>query len=174
MASNGLQAHIKGLREAKAAFLALPDITREAMLSATETTASELARNAKANILRSPSVQTRSLYNSIAWKVTKTNGRGKVGVTSGSTRGLFAAGTGVNGELKRRRIKGFIVGEGKRARLIMPSRYAHMVEFGTRHMHAEPFMIPAAEGQKAPFLDRCKAAGRTIEKNATNLGSRVL
>ena len=35
-------------------------------------------------------------------------------------------------------------------------------------------MIPAAEGQKGPFLDRCKAAGRKVEQDMANVGARML
>lgn len=170
----GLAVKIQGLREAKRAFQALPAATRDAMLGAVETTASEMVRAARANLQRSPSVQTRSLYNALAYRVTKTNGRAKVGVGTGSTRGLFSAGTGVAGELKRRTIKGYLHGEGKKARLIRPDYYAKFVEFGTRKQPAEPFMMPAAEGQKGPFLSRCKAAGRVLEQNVAAVGARTL
>jgi HK97 gp10 family phage protein len=170
----GLAAKIQGLREAKRAFQALPEATRDAMLGAVEMTASELVRAAKATLQANPSIRTRSLYNALAYRVTKTNGRAKVGVGTGSTTGLFSAGTGVAGELKRRRIKGYLHGEGARTRLVRPDFYAKFVEFGTRRMPAEPFMIPSAEGQKGPFLDRCKAAGRKIEQNVAAVGARTL
>jgi hypothetical protein len=83
--AGAIAAKIQGLREAKAAFQALPEIVRDAMLDATTTTVQMIASGAKARILASPSVQTRALYNHIAWSVTKTNGRGRVGVASGTT-----------------------------------------------------------------------------------------
>jgi hypothetical protein len=39
------------------------------------------------------------------------------------------------------------------------------VEFGTVNMSAEPFMIPSAESERMPYLQRCKAAGRHIERD---------
>jgi len=168
--SAAIAGRVQGLRELKAAFQALPEITRDAMLGAVRLTAAETARAAKGRVLSSPSVQTRSLFNAIAFSVNEKNGRAKVGVTAGSTTGLFAAGTGVAGELKKRRIKGFIVGSGAKARLVKPSRYAHFIEFGTRKMAAEPFMMPAVESQKQPFLDRCRAAGRKIEQQTAAVG----
>ena len=165
----GLASKIQGLREAKAAFQALPAIVRDAMLVATETTASELARNAKVNILRSPSVQTRTLYNSVVYAVTRTNGRARVGITAGSTRigavrvkGTVIAGTG-GSTLK-----------SQGARRMNPAKYAKFIEFGSRTQPAEPFMIPAAQGQQGPYLDRCRAAGRVIEQNAAAIGGRNL
>jgi HK97 gp10 family phage protein len=162
-----IAGYVQGLREAKAAFQALPEIAREAMLDAVMVTSSELAREAKAKILQSPSVQTRSLYNAIGWSVTKTNGRGRVGVTAGSSAAVFPSTTGAP---RRRRIKGVIVGN----RLVRPDQYARYVEFGTSHMASEAFMIPAAESQKAPFLDRAIRAGKVIEQNVAAVGGRYV
>lgn len=154
-----IAGHVQGLREAKAAFQALPEIVRDAMLAATELTVSEIARHAKARIQSSPSIQTRSLLNAIAWRVTRSNGRGRVGVTNATTA---IAGTG-GSALKR-----------TGARLIRPARYAHLVEFGTRDSAAEPFMVPAAESQKQPYLERCKHAGKVIEQKSAVIGMRHL
>lgn len=144
--ADSLQTKIRGLREAKAAFQALPDIVRDNMLAAAQTTASEIARGAQARLEASPSIVTRNLYRAVAWKVTKTNGRARVGITNAT----FA----VNGRTDR------------------PSRRAHFIEFGTRRAPAEPFMIPATEAQKQPYLDRCKRAGKGIERDAATIGSR--
>lgn len=166
--------HVRGLREAKAAFQALPEIVRDRMLAATETTVREIARNAQAKLASSPSIQTRSLYNHIAWRVTKTNGRGRVGVSSGSTTVTLASG-------KRFRVKGIVIaGRGGSAlksagaKVIRPSHYAHMVEFGTRKMKDEPFMLPSAEAEKQPFLQRCIAAGKNIEQDMAAIGGGTL
>ncbi|HYE85657.1 MAG TPA: HK97-gp10 family putative phage morphogenesis protein [Vicinamibacterales bacterium] len=142
-------------------------------MPAIETTVLEIARQAKSIVLASPSVQTRALHDHIAAKVIKTSGRGIVGVTAGST--TLRLGN------RRVRVKGIVrAGEGGSAltsagaRIDRPSRRAHFVEFGTRKMPAEPFMIPAAERQQGPFLARCQAAGRTIERNVAAVGSRNL
>jgi HK97 gp10 family phage protein len=136
----GLAAKIQGLREAKAAFQALPTVVRERMLEASETTASEIVRAARARILASPSAQTRRLYNALAYKVTQTSGRAKVGVTD-------------------------VAFPDSRGMVDRPARRAHFVEFGTRKMRAEPFMIPAAESQKQPYLERCQRAGKQVEQD---------
>lgn len=167
--SAAIAGHVQGLREAKAAFQALPQIVRDNLLDATETTAREIARNAQARLLSSPSIQTRNLYNAVAWKVTKTNGRGRVGITSGQTM-LSNLAT-----RKRVTVKGIIIagkGGGASGRVDRPSRRAHFVEFGTRKMPAEPFMIPAAEGQVQPYLQRCRAAGKGIEQDVAAIGMR--
>lgn len=171
MASDALNAKIRGLSQAKAAFQALPAIVRERMLEATETTVREIARQAQAKLLSNPSVRTRALHDHIKWQVTKTNGRGRVGVATGTT--TIRIGNA------RRRIKGIVI-PGKDgsaatsagAKVIQPTRYAHLVEFGAEHMPAEPFMIPAAEAEVQPFLQRCVRAGKDIEKDTAAIGLR--
>jgi HK97 gp10 family phage protein len=140
-----LQNKIKGMREAKAAFQALPDVTRDRMLDATETTVREIVRFARGRIQSSPSIRTRQLLNHIDWKVNKQNGRGKAGVSNGVT------------PLR-----------------MQPYQYAHFVELGTSHSPAEPFMLPAAEDQKQPYLARCRAAGKAIESDTAAIGLRNL
>lgn len=167
------------LRAAKEAFQALPEIVREQTLEAVETTAQLIAAGAKQRIVASPSIVTRSLLNAIDWRVTKTNGRGRVGVTAGSstvqTSANFAKGV-IQG--RKVKVKGFVVagpsGGAAGGRLIRPSRYAHLVEFGAAHMPPEPFMIPAAEAEKGPHLDRVKRAGTAIERDVAAIGNRFL
>ena len=171
---SALAAKIQGMREAKAAFQALPQVTRVALNGATETTVREIVRHAQAHLVASPSIRTRSLLNNVTWTMNVNNGRGRVGVSSGST----SVSTGVTGELTKRKVKGVILaGKGGGAaggRRVFPSVYAHFIEFGTRHSKPEPFMITAAESQKQPYLDRCRAAGRKIETDTAAIGSRTL
>lgn len=166
---SAIGGHVQGLREAKAAFQALPEAMRDRSLQATETTSSEIARGAQARLLRSPSVETRALHDHVAWKVTKTNGRGKVGIRAGTT--TITVGT------RKIRVKGIITAgrDGSAslsagARKDNPARRAHFIEFGARHMRAEPFMIPAAEAEKGPHLDRMKRAGKAVEQDLAKIG----
>lgn len=142
--ASAIQEKIRGLREAKAAFQALPQIVRDNMLAAAETTVREIARGAKARIEASPSIHTKALLNAIGWRVTKTNGRARVGV------------------------------ENQSAGKVNPARRAHFVEFGTVNMPAEPFMLPAAEAETQPHLARCRAAGKGIERDTRAIGMRGL
>src|SRR3954471_3099512 len=97
--------YVQGLREAKAAFQAVPEVFRNRLLAATETTLSEIVRAAKARVLASPSVRTRNLYNAIGYTITKTNGRGRAGIQNVTTtinvggrkvrvKGIVKAGAG--------------------------------------------------------------------------------
>jgi HK97 gp10 family phage protein len=156
----GLGAHVRGLSEAKAAFQRLPEVVRARMLAATETTVREIARGAQARLRASPSIQTRALHDHVAWKVTKSNGRGRVGIATGST---VIGGTRVRGLVTAGRGGSALKSAG--ARIDKPSRRAHFVEFGTAHMPAEPFMLPAADAEKGHHLARCKAAGQEIERD---------
>lgn len=173
--TNAIAGRVQGLREAKAAFQAMPEVFRDRLNWATEVTVREIARHAQSNLKASPSIRTRSLLDHIAWKINQKNGRGRVGVSSGST--VISAPPGHVGK-STIRVKGIILaGKGGGAaggKRVMPSRYAGLVEKGTRHMPAEPFMLPAAESQEQPYLDRCRAAGRDAEKDLANIGSRNL
>jgi HK97 gp10 family phage protein len=151
--ADAIAGRVQGLRAAKAAFQALPEAVRDRTNDATETTVREIVRLAGARILASPSIRTRALLGSLAWKLNRKTGRGTAGVKSGTVN---------------------VVGGTITARPVNPARYAHLVEFGTVKMPAEPFMLPAAESQKQPYLSRCVAAGRNIEKDLANIGSRNL
>lgn len=171
--ANAIAGHVRGLSEAKAAFQALPDAMRVRLNGATRTTLSEIVRHAKARIQASPSIETRSLYNSIAFSLNERSGRGRAGVNNGTTtitmgdrkiriKGTLKAGTGGSA----------LTSAG--AKLIRPSRTAHLVEFGSRNMRAEPFMIPAAKSQEQPYLDRCRQAGKEVEQDLAAIGMRNL
>lgn len=171
-----VESKIQGLREAKAAFQALPEIEREARLEATSVTAQMIVNGAQARILASPSVVTKALYDHITWSVTKTNGRGRVGVAAGSFTVTQQANLsrGVIGGRKIR-VRGALRTTAAGRQVIRrPARYAHLVEFGSKKAAAEPFMIPAAEGQVQPHLQRLIAAGKKIERDVAAIGLRNL
>jgi HK97 gp10 family phage protein len=168
-----LQTTIRGLREVKAAFQALPERMRTHLNEATETTLSEIVRHAKARIQASPSIDTRTLLNSIAYTLNKNNGRGRAGVSNGTTTiNLGGVKVRLKGTLRVGRGGSALTSQG--AKLMRPSRYAHLVEFGSRKMRAEPFMIPAAQSQENPYLDRCRRAGTEVEKDLAAIGLRGL
>jgi HK97 gp10 family phage protein len=171
--SAAIAGHVQGLREAKRAFQALPEIVRDRMLVATETTVREIARGAQSRLRSSPAIRTRALHDHVAWSISKSNGRGKVGIKTGSTV-LNIGG-------RRVRVKGVITaGAGgsastaQGARKINPTRYAHFIEFGSKRQPAEPFMIPATEAEKDPYLARARKAGAGIEQDMARIGSRTL
>jgi len=177
--SAAIAEYVKGLREAKAAFQQMPEIVRDRLNDATEMTVREISRLGKVQVQRSPSIRTRALLNAIGWSMNRKNGRGRAGIMAVST--IISNPTlGAVGKTTIK-VKGILIpGKGgsartsKGAKLIRPQRYAHFVEFGTRKMPAEPFMIPAAKSQEQPYLDRCKARGPEIVKDMGAIGLRYV
>lgn len=169
-------AHIQGLKEAKARFAALPPIMQQKRLDVNAATAQAVVLGAKQNLISSPSVDTRSLLDHVKWKINKNSGIATVGVSSGSTTVNVRPGV-----RKNVRVKGILIaGRGgsalksKGAKLIRPSRYAHLVEFGTVDFEAEPFMKPATAAQTQPHLQRWRAAGRQLEREVAMTGATSL
>lgn len=161
--SAAIAAHMAGLREAKAAFQRLPEVTRDRLNGATVTSVQEIARLARINLERSPSIQTRALYDHVGWSMNWKAGRGSAGIKRATTT-LLVGGRKV-------RVKGIIrAGAGGGAAggtKDQPSRRAHFIEFGAAHHSAEPFMLPATETERPHYLDRCVRAGKDIERDLT-------
>lgn len=161
------------MRAAKAAFQAVPQATRERLNWATELTVREIVRAAQARLLASPSIQTRALYNAVAWVMNEKNGRGKAGIANVTTT--------INVGGKNIKVRGIVkAGKGGSAlksagaKVMNPRKYGPIVEHGSKRMKAEPFMLPAVNEQKQPYLDRCVAAGKLIEQDVSAIGSRTL
>jgi hypothetical protein len=167
--SAAIAGHIQGLREAKGAFQALPEIVRHQTLGVNETTAREIARGAQARLRSSPSIQSRTLHDHVAWTINKSTGRARVGIKAGTT--TIQVGT------RKIRVKGIITaGRGGSAstsagaKRVNPTRYGPKVEFGTRHMKAEPFMLPSAEAEQPFHAQRMRATGPAIERDVARIG----
>lgn len=142
MAQFGKEA-VKGLGALKRAFKALPDITREALLEATEETAEQV----RAGAVRRVPVRYGFLRNHIDKMISRRTGVAKVGITKG----------------RETRPDG-VVAE--------PKRYAHLAEFGSIHNAPAHFMLNAAEEERLAYLDRCRKAGQAIERDMATIGSR--
>jgi HK97 gp10 family phage protein len=134
---------VRGLAQAKRAFKALPDIAREALGDATEETAIQI----RAGAVRRVPVLYGFLRDHIAMRMSRRTGVAVVGTTRGTAT----------------------TPDGK---VVSPSLYGRFAEFGTVRHGAQPFMIPAAEEQRGPYLTRAKASGRVIEKDMAAIGLR--
>ena len=58
-----------------------------------------------------------------------------------------------------------------------PTQVAHLIEFGHGGPHpapAYPFMLPAAEGERSNYLQRCQAAGQDAERAIAGTGGGLL
>jgi HK97 gp10 family phage protein len=135
---------VRGLAQAKRAFKALPDIAREALADATE----ETAEHIRAGAVRRVPVRFGFLRDAIAKTMSRRTGVAKVGITRGT----------------------HITPDGSK---VDPARYGHLQEFGSEHNPAHPFVLPAAEEQKDPYLRRAKDAGKTIERDMGALGTHL-
>lgn len=134
---------VRGVAAARRAFKALPAISREAIADATEDTAVHI----RAGAVRRVPVRFGFLRNAIAMTMSRRTGVAKVGIQS--SRHTTPDGKAVD-----------------------PAAYGRFQEFGTEHHAAHPFMLPAAEAERAAYLYRCKTAGGTIEREMTTIGSR--
>ena len=171
--AGAISAYLDGKREAVAKFAALPPFMQEKRINVNSATAAAIAIGARQRLISSPSIQTRHLYDHVQWSINKRTGVAKVGVTAGSS--MVNVRPGVR---KNVRVKGILIaGRGgsalrsKGARLDVPARRAHLIEFGWSHAPAEPFMIPSTDAQKGPHLDRWRAAGRQLERDMAGLGN---
>lgn len=122
---------VKGLREAVRTFKRLPEAARLALLEPTEATARALVDRARRQLEASPSIQTRGLYDAVAYSINRKTGKARVGIARGRGR----ASRGANA----------------------PAQRAHYVEYGTIKMDAEPFMRPSAAAERQPYIARCRA-----------------
>ncbi len=136
---------VSGLVAARKAFQALPETMRQHLAEATEDTALAMAADARQRV----PVDTGTLRDHIGHSFSKRSGFARVGVKAG---GVAIAGAGGSA----------LTSAG--ARYLRPQRYAHLVEFGTVRATAKPFMLPAAEGQRALYARRLKDAGKKAER----------
>jgi len=147
---------IRGLVQARQAFQRLPAAFREAMGDATRTTASEIARLAKAKVRR----RFGYLQKQIAFSASARTGTAKVGIATGTFTRAGVGGSALT---------------ARGASAARPTKYGHLVEFGhvlkTRGglaigtVRPYPFMVPAAEAQRAPYAQRVAAAGKKVERD---------
>lgn len=132
---------LEGLAELKRAFKALPEVTRDRLNDATSKTAFAILQREKSLV----PVRTGALRDALDWSMSEKTGIARVGVRKGAT--------GPDGE--------------------RPGLYAHLVEFGHAGSHPagpHPFAIPAAEAERENYLERCREAGRKVERDLSSGG----
>lgn len=146
-----------GVKEAQAAFKTVaPEVRRQIIDHATWPTAQAISQDAKARVHR----RFGFLHRQIGASINRRTGTAVAGITKGSFPVPGVGGSALT---------------SKGALLARPTKYGHLVEFGHGGPHpapAFPFMLPAAEFQKQPYLSRCRAAGKVAERNLANTGLR--
>ena len=70
----------------------------------------------------------------------------------------------------RRGLTGFIGVAAGEIRGQTPSKYWHMVEFGTVNMAAQPHIVPTAERYGDVLVNRIRRAGQDIERDLHSRG----
>jgi hypothetical protein len=169
VASGRFQESVGGLRAAVKAFKALPDASQRLLNRATDETSRAVLLKARSRV---PVRRGKGFlgYNGGALRaaldasMSQKTGIGLVGLTR-ATRWVGTVG-------KKRNAGSTIYLAGKTGsaaggRVIVPSKYGHLVEFGhggPKAAPAHPFMIPSAESERANYLDRCRQMGRELEQ----------
>lgn len=169
---------VSGLRAAKDAFKALPQVTRDRTNQAVEDTTQAIYRGAVRRV--APHRRYGFLQRYLDTSMNRKTGTGKVGlprlaavIPAGPSAGFMSRTVRAG----KRRFE--IIGRptaGHGTRVVYPSKYAHLVEFGHRRGRgtsaapAYPFMIPSAEAERSKFLTRCQEAGRGIERDMAAIG----
>ena len=141
MATRFDRSSVLGVKEAIAAFRKAEPAFRARMNEATEDTAIALWKAEKTRV----PVATGILGEHLAWTMSKATGRARVGIRPGAVL-------------------------DNRNRLHRPTKYGHLAEFGHRtrsggFVQGKPFAIPATEGQRQPYLERCRAAAQKAERD---------
>lgn len=146
---------VKSVMAARKAFQQVEPVLRAKLAAATETTVYAVERRATQNV----PADTGTLRQHIASSFSKRTGFGKVGIKPGR---VAIAGRGGSALTRHG------------ARVLEPIKYAHMVEFGTSKMAAQPFMLPAAEAERSAYAQRVNGAGRDAERDLAGIGGRFL
>lgn len=136
---------VQGLPEMRKAFRTVEPAIREQCNEATEITAKALALDAAQRV----PVDTGTLRDHIAWRMSKRTGFARVGIKDGRVAVAGAGGSALT------RLG---------ARLLEARKYGSFVHFGTSKMNGTPFMTTAAEGQRVLYARRLRDAGQRAER----------
>lgn len=145
---------VRGLSQAKAVFRRLPAETQQVYTDvAIAPTAEAIVTVAQSRLFPGHGFRTGQLKKSLGAVVDPKTGSARVGIRLGFN--ILAVGRTRSGFSHR------------------PTKIGHLVEFGHGGKHkaeATPFMVPAANGQRTPFLLRAKNAGRVLENRMVEVG----
>jgi hypothetical protein len=152
---------IDGLPAARAAFKKLDPIARETFIDvAVRPTASAIASAAKGGLAPGRGVDTGTLQEAIGHSVSTRTGEARVGIRLGFNKAI----PGRSGSA--------LYSRG--ARLHVPTKIGHLVNFGHGSVGAIPFMTNAYRAQEGAFLQRCRTAGQVIEQRMGDSGSGAI
>ncbi len=156
---------VKGIREARQAFASIEPTMKDRLNDATEETARVVQFQAVQRVRRRFGI----LAAHIMMSMSRKTGVARVGI------GPREAVTLPRGAGSRSTTHG-----GREVTVLgreLPTKIAHLIEFGHGGPHPAPayeFMIPAAEGERANYLQRCRAAGAEAERTIAATGGGLL
>lgn len=148
---------VRGLDEVEEVLDQLPDrVSRNVLTASLRLGARVIAKAAAENLRASPSVDSGLLSVSITSRARRKSKGGRAVVSVGAARKAV--------QVRRK-------GRAESVKAV-PSRYAHLVEFGTKNMPAEPFMRPALD-EKAVEAIRVigEAMAKRIDAEAAKLAA---
>ena len=146
---------VRGLKETRGAFKRITPTMQKHLWRATNITAIRIEQAAGRRVR----VRTGALAEAIGSSFSKKTGVARVGIRRGA---VIIAGRGGSALTRRG------------AKVLSPIRYAHLVEFGTVHSRAFPFMLNSAEEQRLPYLARTRQAGKDAEAEMAARAVRVV
>jgi HK97 gp10 family phage protein len=148
---------LRGAKELERALLALPDrVAKRHTFNALRAAARQIQKAARENLIAHGSADTGALVNAV-----KTSDRKR------SKKGSAVVAVGIENKAYQAKRKG-----SSRPKKVNPKNYAHLVEFGSEHSAAKPFMGPAMDGEGGKALDTIlDKLTKAIEKEAKKLGA---
>lgn len=161
-----IRGKVTGTQAIKATLAAMPQIVRDRLGEAIQTTASEITRVAKGNV----PVRTGTLRDHIDFSYSPTYCRAKVGITPGTVV-IQGAQTQTFKKVTRSFAATY---KALGWKVYRASHYAHLVEFGHGQVAAHPFLGPAFTGEQRYLDARMQAAQRGSITDLANVGARYL
>lgn len=152
-----LLQNISGLKEIEEVLKKLPEnMAKRATYGALRAGAAVIAKAARAKVKANPSIDSGLLEKNITSRARRRSKKGSAVVSVGIHRKAAQ-----------------VVRKGRKKPVkVVPSRYAHLVEFGTEHSPAEPFMRPALDEQVGVAAEKVKEGlARAVEREARKLAS---
>jgi HK97 gp10 family phage protein len=148
---------LRGAQELERALLALPDrVAKKHTFAALRTAARMVQTAARQNVINNGSVDTGGLVAAIKISDRKKSRKGPAVVAVGVENRAYTAKRKGKSEPEK----------------INPKNYAHLVEFGTEKMPAQPFMRSAFDGESGAALNgMLDKLAKAIETEAKKLGA---
>lgn len=186
-------ARVIGLEQARAQMRGLPEHARMQWWDVTAQTAAAIVGRARAHIpVRREGLPEGysggALKRHFGWEQKPSDPAARIGIEMVSlvvrTRGRRGAGVTTfhdhkfkrarDGKWRRRTLSRSAMDRlaAGGAKVIRPTKYGHLQEFGTPRSSARPFLRPAAQAEQAAFERRARKAQAEVERLLADAGYR--